>query len=191
MPDRLAYIPESQRVLEILKPETDLEKKILTDSRVVKNLFWGKPRNGHPEGKIIDHLVNLNRNIEILFKDKKINPTERQWLRIISLTHDTFKSEQVRGKIHHSTIAADYLRFLGQEIPSQVITITKLHDTAFGNMNRGQNIDQRILDLKGRNIPGCRNGLILYYMFTVCDGSTNGKDQKFITWLTNQLTNKL
>lgn len=191
MSDRLTYIPESQRVLETLKPETDLEKKILADSRVIKNLFWGKPRNGHPEGRVIDHLTNLNRNIDILFKDKKINPTERQWLRIISLTHDTFKSEQVRGKIHHSTIAADYLRSLGQEIPTQVITITKLHDAAFGNMNRGQDIDQRILDLKGRNIPGCRNGLIMYYLFAVCDGSTNGKDQIFITWLTNQLIDKL
>lgn len=191
MSDRLTYVPESQRVLEILKPETDLENKILTDSRVIKNLFWGKPRNSHPEGKVIDHLVNLNRNINILFIDKKINPIERQWLRIISLTHDTFKSEQVRGKVHHSTIAANYLKSSCQKIPTQVITITKLHDVAFGNMNRGQSIDQKILDLKDRNIPGCRNGLIVYYMFAVCDGSTNGKDQKFITWLNNQLTGRL
>ena len=40
-----------------LKPETDIEHKLINHPDFMKGLFWGQPRYGHPEGKIIYHIA--------------------------------------------------------------------------------------------------------------------------------------
>jgi DnaJ-class molecular chaperone len=41
---------------EIIKCETELEKTIISDKDFIEGALWGKPRNGHPEGKVFIHI---------------------------------------------------------------------------------------------------------------------------------------
>ena len=43
-------------IKRIIKPETDLELRIISDYRFIEGDLWGKPRNGHPEGMVINHI---------------------------------------------------------------------------------------------------------------------------------------
>mgnify|MGYP000898932673 CR=1 FL=1 len=70
-----------------LKPETDIEHKLINHPDFMKGLFWGQPRYGHPEGKIIYHIAEVLKNIDQL----NINLHTRQQLRLIAFLHDTFK----------------------------------------------------------------------------------------------------
>jgi len=92
----------------LLKPETDLEKALVSAPQFREGLLWGKPRYGHPEGKVLYHIKEVFANIEKISTD----PIIRSQLRLIALVHDTFKyaEDKVRGKDrdwskHHAVIA--------------------------------------------------------------------------------------
>ena len=40
--------------------------RLVRDTRYAANLDWGAPRPGHPEGSIRAHIVELERNLEIM-----------------------------------------------------------------------------------------------------------------------------
>ena len=50
----------------LLKPETDIENQLINDPDFKEGLFWGKPRYGHPEGKVIYHIAEVLKNIDQL-----------------------------------------------------------------------------------------------------------------------------
>ena len=71
----------------LLKPETDPEHKLIHDPEFREGLFWGQPRYGHPEGKVIFHIAEVLKNIDKLDIDK----CTRRQLREVAFLHDTFK----------------------------------------------------------------------------------------------------
>ena len=44
---------------EMLKPETELEVRLLENPLFQEGLNWGKPRFGHPEGKVGLHVRDV------------------------------------------------------------------------------------------------------------------------------------
>ena len=173
----------------LLKPETELEKMILLDPDFRKGLFWGKPRFGHPEGKIIYHIAEVFKNIDQL----EINSHTRQQLRLVALIHDTFKhlEDQNRPRDwskHHSIIARKFAeRFIKDEI---VLNIIEHHDEAFyswrakyiyQNPEKGEKRMQSLLD----NVAD----LQIFYLFFKCDTQTGDKNQKPLKWFEETVTN--
>src|ERR1035437_5746130 len=93
---------------KIIKPETDLEKKIIRDPEFIEGANWGKARKGHPEGKVIFHIGYVLANIDKISADDT-----RRKLRLIAIVHDTFKYKvditKLRvGENHHGTIAKHF-----------------------------------------------------------------------------------
>ncbi len=172
-----------QAIIELLKPETSLEKKLLEDPEFQKGLLWGKPRRGHPEGEVYKHIRDVLDNIDQL----DINPEQRRRLRLIAFAHDAFKHLEDRSHprnwdLHHSKIARTYMeRWIADEV---VLDIIELHDEVYHiwrffhlyhNTEKGESRKAIFLNRIGDNLE-------LYAMFFRCDTLTGDKDQRPLEW---------
>ena len=59
-----------ETVAALLRPETDLERRLLAQPDFQRGLHWGLPRFGHPEGKILYHIREVLDNVDKL----KVSP---------------------------------------------------------------------------------------------------------------------
>lgn len=166
-----------------LKPETDLEAKIIADPEFQAGLFWGKPRYGHPEGQVINHIPEVLANVDKLTISAEI----RRQLRLITYVHDTFKHIEDKSKPrdwtkHHSVYARKFLEKYVDE--TALLTITETHDEAYHSWRlfalvkspeRSQLRLENLLKKVGDNIQ-------LYYLFFKCDTQTGDKIQAPVRW---------
>lgn len=170
----------------LLMPETELERFLLKEPEFRIGFYWGKPRYGHPEGKVAYHVREVLDNID------KINLTEyeRFVLRMVALCHDTFKYEEektiLRGsRIHHGLLAKEYIQqFLDDDT---VLTIIELHDEAFYSWRLSvlQNRQVESLYKLHRIFERTEGFLQLYYLFFKCDTRTGDKIQAPVAWFEN------
>lgn len=166
-----------------LSPEADLEFRIIAEPDFRAGLFWGKPRFGHPEGQIINHIPEVLENIEKL----AISSEVRRKLRIITYVHDTFKYKEDKGiprdwSKHHGILARKFLeRFTNDP---HLLAITELHDEAYYAWRlsvlhkypeKGFARLQHLFDQVGEELQ-------LFYLFFKCDTRTGDKIQAPIKW---------
>ncbi|MEM9918566.1 MAG: HD domain-containing protein [Bacteroidota bacterium] len=122
-------LQENIDIEELLAPESEMERQLLGISEFRKGLLWGKPRYGHPEGKVVFHIREVLDNIDKL----DISPANRKSLRLIAYVHDTFKYLEDKGKPrdwskHHSILARDFIaQFTNDQV---LLDIVVLHDEA-------------------------------------------------------------
>ena len=178
-----------QKALHLLAPETELERAFLRNPEFNQGLFWGKPRFGHPEGKVIFHIREVLDNVDKL----NISAADRQKLRIITFVHDTFKYKEHRGTPrdwtkHHAVLAR---QFLEQYTDNQLLLdLTEFHDEAyyvwqkrFLHQNEPES-NQRLSNLYQR----FNGSLQLYYLFFKCDTCTGDKNPAPMKWVENTFT---
>lgn len=170
----------------ILKPETELEKRVVADPEFVIGAGYGKPRKGHPEGQVVYHIREVLDNVE-----KYSNEENRADLRLIALIHDTFKfkvdqTKQKSGENHHAMIARRFAEKFPQ-IPNYILDIIELHDEAYnswqqggrkGNWYQAEERGKKLIKRLGENID-------LYLVFYQCDNETGDKDQDNCNWFTD------
>ena len=174
---------DQKAVQRYLKPESDLEVFILSQPEWLKGTLWGEPRPGHPEGKVLYHLIEVLRNVDLATTDQHI----RESLRLITLVHDSFKhlEEKTRPRtdwtLHHACIAARFSREIG--LDQSISEVIELHDEAFycwkesmlGDKQVALNRLQSLTDRLGDNLQ-------LYYLFFKCDTKTGNKFQESLVW---------
>lgn len=167
----------------LLKPETDLERKILHVPEFKKGLLWGLPRYGHPEGQIIKHIVEVYENINQL----KVDAETRRKLRLIALVHDTFKYAEDRNSPrdwtkHHGILARNFAKTFIKD--TNLLKIIELHDEAyftwrlFALYQKPDIGEKRLQNL----LLEFDNDLQLYYLFFKCDTQTGDKTQAPLIW---------
>lgn len=170
----------------ILKPENDLEKALLDSPEFCEGLFWGKPRYGHPEGKVLYHIEEVLANIDRL---QLVDPEVRKKLRIIAFVHDTFKYKEdpQKGPLrdwskHHSVLAR---KFMEQYTTDQsILDVIELHDEAYYCWrlkvlyNQEEEGNKRLAKLKAK----IGSNIQLYYLFFKCDTKTGDKTQSPLYW---------
>ena len=166
-----------------LTPETKEERAIIQHPEWREGAMWGKPRHGHPEGKILYHIEEVLQNVEAINQDANT----RQHLRFITLTHDNFKYKEHRGfprdwSKHHAVLAR---QFSEQFTDNQsVLDIIELHDEAYyiwkmkHRFFRQKAVQKRLDKLLLR----LDDNLQLFYLFFKCDTQTGDKNQKSIEW---------
>ena len=59
-----------------LKPESELEARIVSDPEWVEGASWGEPRSGHPEGSVAAHVAEVLANVE----EVALDSTDRERL---------------------------------------------------------------------------------------------------------------
>lgn len=172
-----------EAIREIVKPESELEKRIISDPEFIEGAGYGKPRPGHPEGQVIYHIREVLANVEK-------HPEMRTNLRLIALIHDTFKNkvDQTKpksGENHHAMIARRFAeKFI--QIPSDVFDVIELHDEAYnawqqgGRKNNWYKAEERATVLLKR--LGTQDRINLYMAFYKCDNETGDKEQDNYEW---------
>jgi hypothetical protein len=184
MPERVRYY------INELKPETDLEHRLLMDPDFTEGFDWGTPRYGHPEGEVYKHIKEVLSNIELLSVDQ----LTRERLRLIAFVHDSFKHIEHKGSPrdwsrHHSVLARQFLeKHCSDKV---VLEITELHDEAYyawrmehlyHQYEEGQHRLQKLLDRVGDHLQ-------LYYLFFKCDTRTGDKTQAPVKWFEHTIRN--
>lgn len=169
----------------LLIPETALEKHLLGQSEFRHGLLWGEPRFGHPEGKVVLHIREVLDNIDQI---PGISPSERQRLRLIALTHDTFKYAEDRSRPrdwnrHHGLLARRFLEPYTDD--SAVLDIIETHDDAYyawltqKHPHLQSEIGHKSLDALLERVG---HSIQLYYLFFKCDTQTGDKTQASLKW---------
>lgn len=177
-------LQENIDIQEILKPESDLERRIIQDDDFVQGLFWGKPRFGHPEGRVLFHVREVLDNVDKL----TISTEDRTKLRLITLVHDSFKHREDKTtqprdwSKHHGVLARKFMEQLITD--QQILNIIELHDEAYyswrlkhiyRDIEAGNKRLSRLLE----TIDSARQ---LYYLFFKCDTRTGDKNQAPLRW---------
>jgi hypothetical protein len=178
-------------IRETIKPESDLELKIIIDPQFEEGAVWGKPRSGHPEGAVIHHIGHVLANV-----DKYCTADNRAYLRLITIIHDTFKnkvddSKPRSGENHHAMIAR---RFAEKYITDEkLLDIIELHDEAYNAWCKGDR-DKKWSKAEERAwtlIKRLGDSLELYTTFYRCDNETGDKDPENFKWFQNFIKEKV
>jgi hypothetical protein len=173
-------------ISEIIKPETELEKRIVSEAEFIEGAKYGKPRPGHPEGQVVYHIREVLDNVE-----KYSNAENRAELRLIALIHDTFKykvdnTKPKSGENHHAMIARRFAEKF-PTISNAVLEIIELHDEAYNAWQQGGRKGKwwHAEDRAKRLIKRLGDNIDLYLVFYQCDNETGDKDQDNCNWFTD------
>jgi hypothetical protein len=160
----------------------DTLAKVLSDPRYLRNIEYVPPRSGHPEGKVKDHIADLEENLEKL----SIHgiSEDRYWkLKFLIHIHDTLKAEASPAR-PHELLAREYAS--GFTDDPDLLNILEYHDFNFdlwrqfratGSYDAGSLL--ALLDLIV--------DLDLFLMFIIVDGSTKGKDPDKLGWFIHEV----
>lgn len=174
-------------VSDIIKPETSLEKSIIQENDWMEGAFWGEPRSGHPEGKVIFHIREVLDNVDRITSNQVL----RQQLRLITIIHDNFKhlEETHRPRRdwnrHHAVYAMKFAqKFIEQQ---HILDIIELHDEAYYAWQQSKKMElysaeQRLNVLFNKLGEDYKQ---LYYLFFKCDTFTGDKIPTPISWFEN------
>lgn len=159
----------------------DTYHHIIGDENYLRNLDWGRPRRGHPEGTVRAHIEHLEENLGVLCQPE----TDEFWkLRILVHVHDTFKAEASKGVAitdprSHASLARRFLSSYCRD--PDLLNMVQYHDEPFAlwrqQHHRGHCNPQRLAALRGRvkDWP-------LFLKFLLVDGFTPGKDPAPLEW---------
>ena len=151
---------------------------ITRDPRYQRNLDWGDPRPGHPEGTVRAHIAEVDRNVEAL--RPKLSETDYWRLRVLVHTHDTFKREAKPGvpitdPQSHASLARAFLATCCDD--PDLLAMVQFHDEPFALWrqfeSKGKFNEQRLTTL----LNAIRDWN-LFLAFNLADGCTEGKSRE-------------
>lgn len=166
----------------------EIVRKILADPRYLKNIEYGKPRSGHPEGRVKYHIAELERNLEKL--SLRGISEEQYWkLKFLIHVHDTFKADAIPDSAilspnSHASLARKFaFEFIDD---ADLLNMIQLHDVNYAlwlqfdrtgsyDVQRFENLLETIQDWD------------LFLMFLMIDGCTSGKEASKLVWFINEL----
>lgn len=164
---------------------------VMADPRYLKNIEWGEPRPGHPEGTVRAHIAEIEPNLERL--RAKLTEVEYWKLKLLIHTHDTFKGESTPGvaiidPASHASIARAFLAAHCDD--ADLLAMVQYHDEPFALY--------RQVESKGRCNPDRFNALLgaisdwnLFLAFNIIDGCTEGKSVEPVRWLFREVCGKV
>lgn len=176
-----------QELLPGFEAENDVERRLVEDSALLEGLAWGRPRKGHPEGSIANHVNDLLQRLD----SSGVQGEERAKLRFLVLVHDSFKNRVQEwrpraGENHHAMRARRFAeRYTDDET---LLTTLELHDRPYGIWRRRRRTglqDRRRLESLLERINA--SDPELFMRFVELDGSTEGKRSDPIEWFREQL----
>jgi hypothetical protein len=163
-------------------------KKVMADSRYKKNVEYGTPRSGHPEGKVKCHITDLETNLESL--RHRLLQEEDYWkLKFLIHVHDTFKAEAIEGAssidpLSHGSLARAFAGEFTSD--TDLLNIIQYHDENYALWKQfrdtGSYDNQRFRDLLNMI-----KDWDLFLAFTIVDGYTKGKDLEKLPWFINEV----
>jgi hypothetical protein len=155
---------------------------ILRDPRYLRNIDWGVPRVGHPEGSIRAHIAELEANLDRLHP--RLSSFEYWKLKLLIHTHDTFKGEAapnvpISDPRSHASLARTFLAEFSPD--EDLLAMVQYHDEPYAlwlqQTRRGTYNEERMSALK-RIIKDWN----VFVAFLLVDGATAGKSREPLRW---------
>jgi hypothetical protein len=164
---------------------------IRADPRYQKNLDWGHPRPGHPEGTVRAHVAEIERNLDAL--RPRLSDDEYGKLQLLIHTHDTFKGEAEPGVAitdprSHASVARAYLASYCDD--ADLLAMVQYHDEPYalwrqfagrGKYNRDR-LTALLATIKDWD---------LFLAFNIIDGCTEGKSREPLRWLFGEVSGRV
>ena len=169
---------------ELVRPETDLEAFLLRQPEIQRGMAWGRPRFGHPEGAVGNHVREVLANVDRL---AGLSADDRHDLRLVTVLHDTFKyaedkTEPRDWSRHHGVLAREFAeRHIRRR---RVLELVEWHDEAYycwrlDALYRRRSLSRQRFDAL---LARFRGQVDFYYRFFVCDTRTGDKNLAPIRW---------
>ena len=161
---------------------------IKAELRYQKNIEYGQPRPGHPEGKIKFHIADLETNLEIL-TEKNISTSEYWKLKFIIHTHDLFKAEEQKKTpaLHvrnHASMAKEYASQFTND--PDILNIIQFHDENYYLWREYLQTGRYDAD-RFQGLLTIIKDIDLFLMFIIIDGCTEGKDIAKLAWFIDEV----
>lgn len=161
---------------------------VQSDPRYLKNIEFAPPDEGHPEGKIKNHIADLEANLEIL-REKGVSE-ERYWkLKFMIHVHDLFKSEARRGvppthPQNHAYLARQFAAEFTDD--ADLLNMIQFHDENYKLWREYAKKGGYDL-LRFQSLLDTIRDWDLFLMFIIVDGCTSGKDPAKIGWFIGEV----
>jgi hypothetical protein len=165
--------------------------KITKDGRYLDGLKYGKPRTDHAEGSVMNHVMDLEKNLERM--QVMLSPEEFWKLRIMVHVHDCMKfyakrDAAIEDPASHASLAAKFLSEYVADV--DLMNMIQYHDEGYAlwkqqesrgkySAPRFQKVVRLIWDVE------------LYLLFTVLDGYTPSKEPERIRWYVLEVENEV
>lgn len=152
---------------------------------------WGKPRRGHPEATIAEHIKELEDNLDQMkwrFSDEDV------WkLRILIHVHDTLKVHAmprvpIEHPHSHASLAADFLEKYTDDV--DLLNMVRYHDESFALYRQYDDkgcFDEERLDRLIERIKDWR----LFLAFNIIDNCTRGKERDPLKWFISEVRKRI
>ena len=155
---------------------------LIKDERYQRNLDWGEPRFGHPEGSLRAHIADLERNAARLLP--LLSEADGWRLRLLIHSHDTFKPDAGEGaKIvdpdSHASLARKFLKEFCPD-DTELLNMVQFHDEPYAlwRQERHFKLNRARLDALFSLIRDWD----LFLTFLIVDGCTTGKGREPLHW---------
>jgi hypothetical protein len=150
------------------------------------SLDWGRPRVGHPEGSLRNHIEDLERNLERIRGHLLVGEYER--LHLLIHVHDICKPDAWTGVLsdhpnNHAYMARDLLALYCDD--PVLLAITQLHDDGYHlyTYYRGApDLSHRIRDVLNQV-----QDVELFLLFNLVDNCLPGKRPQPVDWLVERV----
>ena len=165
----------------------DIISRVIADPRYLKNIEYGEPRAGHPEGKVKFHIEELESNLE------KLAPRltdEQYWkLKFLIHVHDTFKAEavpdsRIESPHSHASLAKQFASEFTEE--PDLLAMIQYHDLNFALWKQFAATGAYDLERFTRLLNAIQDW-DLFLLFLILDGCTQGKDPEKLRWFIQEV----
>jgi hypothetical protein len=165
----------------------DILRRIQADPRYQRNLDWGKPRRGHPEGTIRQHIRELEDNLETL--REKLTDVECGKLKILIHTHDTFKADAklgvaIRDPQSHASLARQFLTIYCDDV--DMLNMVQYHDVPYSLWRTHVRFRQYNCDRLAELVTTISDWNV-FLAFLIVDGCTQGKSREPLVWFFDEI----
>ena len=165
-----------------------LVARVLADPRYSRNVEYGHPRPGHPEGTVKAHIAELEANLDAL--KPRLADAHTYWtLQFLIHVHDTFKADATRGvpildPHSHASLAKLFAAELTDD--RDLLNMIQFHDENYalwqqvaqtGSYDR-QRFHTLLATIQDWN---------LFLLFLIVDGCTAGKERAKLVWFIQEV----
>jgi hypothetical protein len=162
--------------------------QVVADPRYQKNIEYGQPRSGHPEGRVRSHILQLEGNLELL-KPRLIDPQDYWKLKFLIHVHDTFKADAIPNvPISDPRSHASLARAFAAEFTTNtdILNMIQYHDENYALYQQFRR-DGRYDSQRFKTLLSVIRDWDLFLIFTIIDGWTVGKDLDKVRWFIEEV----
>lgn len=164
---------------------------IKSTTRYQRNIQFGEPRSGHPEGKVQLHIEALEVNLQKIREKFSISEDYFWKLMFLIHVHDTFKAEVNKDSPNlfersHAALAREFASQYTDD--TDLLNMLQFHDLNYKLWK--EYVTKGVYSIEEfQQLVDAIENWDVFLMFIIIDGCVDGKDYAKIPWFINEVRN--